>query len=555
MTDGRAHGLAVEVLGTGTPSGQVQGLAVETMGAVPADGRVHGLVVEVLGVNVNAPGAPQSFTATPHVFSIDTSWLPPITGGPVVGYQVQLDSGAIVEASVVTSWRFAPLLASTSYTMKVRAYNNGGPGPWATVVASTFAADATPPGYYRVEVQLGSHTWSASTVDAAGYGVRLPLSLGWQLSDQVEWFPAQSDPLALSFQLYLPDVSVLEDVVRGTTVVMDMYVQVDEDADPWQTFRGIVTQLDATTVNDGAAVLVTVYAGDDNMRLADMTVGYSGDWPQEDIYARVNRICAEAGITPEWFRSNGGLEGILGARSSGPISVLDALRSSLKDAASDNVSEYPAEYYGRYVFMYSGPDGTDYLDPNTLRITPFERRVYGGTTVQLDGCYVDASKPAWSKLPGRSAPTWAIVDHAVFGTPDGTAPLVRNTSLVYVIDPDTGTNWSTFTLDNLGESLLPDGSTQLDGWYARQLVYVPHRLDPPVSTLEDILLVTGWASYAPMVMVQPVVITDVDPRYQLAGETYLAGTLTGARLVIPPGGVFYLELRLRPELLPGTELP
>ena len=50
-------------------------------------------------------------------------------------------------------------------------------------------------------------------------------------------------------------------------------------------------------------------------------------------------------------------------------------------------------------------------------------------------------------------------------------------------------------------------------------------------------------------------VTPLKPELRLNDEDYLAGTLTGARLVIPPGGDYYVDLSLRPELLPGTELP
>lgn len=406
--------------------------------------------------------------------------------------------------------------------------------PWAGGVVTV-----TPPGpasWYRVTLDVGAHSYDVTYGDPPDYGVRLPLTLGWQIPGTE--FPAPADPTRMTFGLLVDAAADLADVVRGTAVTFTMWTDPTPGADPWQIFSGIVTQLDGT-VTDAGNFRVTVYAADDTMRLADMVIGYTTPWPEESIGDRIDRIVAEAGLTVDWFFYNGGAEGTLAGRS-GSISVLAALRDSLKDVASDNTSSPPAEWYGRYVFSY---------DPGTLevRIQPFERRVYDDSTLFVDAVLVSALG-GWTKLPGPAATaTWALVDGVTFGTPSG-PPLVRNTSLVDTLP----VNPSAQTRDNLGESLIPDGSTQMEGWYTDRITVATYVDPTPMGP--GPLQGVGLPSLAPMAYVVPVVVTPLAPAYMLNGVDYLAGTLTGAQLIIPPGGRHRVDLTLRPELLPGTDL-
>jgi hypothetical protein len=568
VTDARVHGEAVEVLGTGTPSAQVHGEAVEVLGSVPADVRVHAVVVEVLGTYIGPPNSPENVSGTPYVFSADLTWEAPAAGYPVAYYEVRADGGPWTFAGLSLSHRFAGLAADTDYLLEVRAVNNGGASAPASDTVHTFASADTPPGYYRVEVSLGSHDYVAALGDTPERGVVLPVTLGWAMPDEVEYFPAPPDPTALTFRLLVDDIADIADVVKGTPVSFRMFVQVDEEAEPWQEFDGVVTQLKANRVeHDGGATLVSVFAGDDRLGLNEEVIGYSADWPQETIFARVARICAEAGITWEYVYGNSGMDALLGARTRGPITVLSALRDTLKDVAARNTSEPPGTYFGRYVLKYWERASDAWgVAARTLRTYALYRRVYpdqviGGTTypgstVTLDGGLVEA-RGEWTKVPRTLAPTWGVVDGTTFGTPDGTPPFYKSTSWV---DVAVGYNPTSVSRNYLGNSLLPDGSTQLSGWYAREVTYRMLGGPDPVTGelvdhLADVLLVRGWAAQAPILELTPVVIDDVDARYRLNGEAYLAGTLTGARLVIPPGGRFYMTLRLRPELIPGTELP
>lgn len=529
-------------------------------GGTTGDGGAGGSGFVAVRYILTAPGDPTSLVAAPVSSSeVSLSWSAPVsTGSGLDHYEVRIDGGA--EVTATSPHAFTGLTPSTIYTVEVRSVGPGGASSWVSEVVTTDAA-VDSAGYYRVSLTLGSHTWGVEKGQAAAYGPSLPLSLGWEIADSVEFFPSQADLQTLSFSVRVPDAADLVDVVKGSLVSMRMYVDPDPAADPWQTFDGIVTQLEGETLPslDPAAdenardFRMTVFAADDNARLASMFVGYGGgDWPIESISDRIDRICTEAGIT----RSNGvaggpfgtGMAGWLPARPAGsPISALNAIQQALRDAADDYDSEPPDEFYGRYVYEYNHA-ATDDLDATTLYINVFRRRMYTGfSTIDLDGGLVHSRGARWTKQPGPSQASWVVVDGTTFGTPSG-VPYVRNTGLLdYFGDPPgSETNYSAAERDNLGESLLPDGSTALDGWATRVLRYAAYVNPAPVALL---------ASQAPPTQPKAIVVAPVAEELRVNDEDYLAGTLTGARMTIIPGGRFYVDVRLRSELLPGTELP
>lgn len=507
------------------------------------------------------PGVPTSLVGTPSIYTAELDWSAPVSGGSPSSYEVRIDGGAATDVGLVLTHTFTGLDPLTTYTLEVRAKNASGSSAWASVSVDTL--EAPPPGWYRVIIELeggvgaGGLTYAATTEDAPSrYGVNLPIALGWSITDPA--YPAQASLTTLSFKVRVADANdfagagfpLANSIDRGSAVTFRMWTDPASDPDvddPWQTLTGIITQLDGEAVETvpGSGVydfVVTVYCADDTARLGDMYVGYTADWPIESIFDRVERIATELGITNLDYTGGGspgtGRQGWLAARTAGvPLSALSALRDTLKDAADDYTSEPPDEFYGRYVFFYTESD-------TSLRTAVFRRRVFDTTT--LDGGLVRAAA-SWTKQPGPRAASWVIVDDVTFGTPSG-VPLVRRTNLIdYTGDPPgSETNWSAIERDTLGESLLPDGSTALDGWGARLLRYEAWLNPDPV---------TMWASFAPMMVPVPVVVEPVTAQLELNGEPYLAGMLISARLVIPPGGKFYIEFALRSELLPGVTTP
>lgn len=504
----------------------------------------------LLNVTTLGPPGDPTGVASPSqtATTIQLTWVAPVGGDPVDGYELSPNGGfgPWTDVGNVLAGSLTGLTPDTSYDPAVRAYSTGGNSNAVGLLGiSTLPAPlysvgvtVTPPTTDHLPI-----TWETFYGEPADYGIRLPLSLGWSIPDAVEFFPASPDPLPqLVFSVLVPTADEVVGLVRGSSVHLELFNDPDPLAEPWQHFDGVVTQVDGETT-DAGDFLATVYAADDVLRLDSVQVGYTADWPQESIADRVDRICTEVGITHAWFETDG-TGGEVPARAGGkPTSALSALRDTLKDLAIRYTSEGPT-YYGRPVMRLTvDPLG---VDPAHLSIVAFLRRVLPGITTTLDGDLVHA-QGRWQRRPGVDAATWGIVDTAVFGTPDGTPPFVRSTGLVAGVPGNP-------TRGYLGNSLLSGASTELAGWYHKLLRYEAS------DSLEAAELVSSWVSTSdtydtPWWFVHPVVVEEVDPRYQLNGLDYLAGTLTGARLVIPPGGAYYLELQLRSELLDGTDLP
>lgn len=499
------------------------------------------------------PGVPTAVAADPGVYSAALSWAAPATGGSPDGYRVRIDGGASTDLDdAELAHTFTGLSPETDYTLEVQAFNAGGASAWVTVDTTTLTAPDIP--YYRVDLTLGDHEWSVISGDAPAYGPLLPLTMGWDIPDQVEFFPAQPSLYTLGFDVMSTDASVYADVVKGSPVTFRMWVDpaADPDVDdPWQSFDGVVTQLDgrvvpSRSVPDGYDFRVTVYAADDTARLIDMPVGFTDDWPLETIADRLQRICDEAGVDrgSSGVSEEAGMVGWLRARDKGaPLSTYEAIRATLRDSADVDSSSTPGvDWYGRYVFTYDHS-----LTAVLIRV--FRRRLFddGSQQVTLDGGLVRVAGQ-WTKAPGPVAATWGLVNETVFGTPDAGPPFVRSASLVGLLDgaPDGG---SATEITSLGNSLLPDGSTALDGWATRSLTYLAYLNPDPVD---------WWVSVPKpgnSYLVTPVIVTPIGPELEVNAVDYVAGTLTGARLVIPPGGKYRVEFRLRAELLAGTDLP
>lgn len=508
-----------------------------------------------------APGVPTAVVATPDTYTAVLDWATPATGGPPDGYRVRVDGGASTDVGNVLTHEFTGLTPVTSYTLSVQAYNAGGSSAWVDVATDTEIAP--PAGWYRLELTAGPYSWTVERGDADAYGPVLPLSLGWDMPDAEQFYPVPVNPSTLNLRLLAGDASDLEDLNEGSTVTMAMYVDPNPGADVWQSFAGIVTGLSGETVTgaddpDTLDFLVTLYAADDTMRLADMWVGYTTDWPLEAQADRFTRICTEAGLDSGVLLGSP-MEGWMPARAKAPMTVLQGLRDVLKDVAHEDDSTMGGPYYGVYNIHYTPPYVDEFEDPHVgeVLLIPIVRRVYPdeANVIHLDGAHTFAAG-SWSKLRGHRAGTWGVVDDLVVGTPDDSVPFVRSTSLIdYFGDPPgSELNGTAQMRDTIGEALLATGSSQLAGWHTRTLRYDtvedPDPLGPQSWTAD------GIASLSPISSSATVIATPLRPELQLVeGEDYIAGTLVGARLVIPAGGDHYVELRLRAEVLEGVTLP
>lgn len=542
------------------PTGMVEQVDNSLMGAATQDDVAAGTYAKTAGqtgssagpkiflgalVAEPAPGVPTTVTPTAvddDVLSL--SWAAPASGGVVDHYEVRLDGGAAVTAT--SPHAFSGLDPSTTYDLEVRAVGPALSSAWVLVSETTLAEPVpTPPGYYRVELSAGPYSWTVERGDPVEYGVRLPLSLGWAIGESVEFFPAQPDPATLTFGVLVGDATELVDLVRGAAVSFRMFVEADPEAPSWQRLDGVVTQVDGEVTDDGD-FLVRVYCAESVMALDGEVVGWTVDWPIESIGDRLDRIMGETSLgVVDTYMLGTGLEGWLAGRNQAPVTALAAIRAALKDAANENDSEPPDTWYGRHVYTLD-PDGN-------LVVAAWERRAYD--TVTLDGCLVHARGAQWVRPPVDTG-TWVLVDGVTFGTPSG-PPIWRSTSLLdYFGDPPgSELNYSAATRDALGNSLLPDGSTQLSGWFTRVIRYDAHVTPEPVTYWASPQLWLDLVDGLSRPAVIAVVVTPLADGLDVNDAGYLAGSLTGARMTIPPGGEFYVDVTLRPELLAGTDLP
>ncbi len=405
-------------------------------------------------------------------------------------------------------------------------------------------------------VEVGSHSYDVTFGDTPDYGVTLPLSFGWQVPDGVDYFPTQRNPLSGGFGIVAPTLDDVRDIALGDLVTIEVYTPAAA-VEPWQRVTGVVSQLEAEV---GPRCVLTVYFTDPTWLLSQAVVGL-GAWPLEDVSSRVQRIAAEAGLDfDSGFVSEWGM-GLLAARSAGsPTDALSALRSAMKDTADRNISYAGLDHpvYGRPVYS---------VDPinNVLWIGLFERRVtewpaelgtdgtlhrIPGVEGAIDGC-VALTSGKWSRLP-IDRPTYVLVDGIPFGdsTAPGAVPYVRNTS--YVDGP--GPIFPSATARTyLGRSLVPDDSTQnVVTWRtdsARVLAYLDPAPLAGLVALDDYESGFTAPGVYPWARLQPTIIEPIDPSLTLDGRTWIAGLLSGARLTIPPGGRFYVDVTIRPELV------
>lgn len=395
---------------------------------------------------------------------------------------------------------------------------------------------------YRVEVAVSGHVYDVTFGDVpARPTVVLPLTVGWSIPEAVDFFPTQANPTSGSFGIAVDDLGDLADVMLGDPVALTMWTPAAA-VDPW-----LETDVDALCVtqleSDTRTRTLTVYFGEASWLLQEMVVGLV-DWPLESVLDRVTRICAEAGLTLNDAVLGLSSTGTLAARSASPTNALDALRSALKDDADEQTG--PDEsVYGRVVYFYSPAT-------STLTLASFERRpsdwpgtlAADGQSIErrpgepgaLDGCAVQTSGK-WARL-GIDRPTYVIVDGTTFGDPamPGAVPYVRNTSYVDVFPDNSGTATAR---DTLGESLLPDDVT-LDKWRTDAIRHLTYLEPDPAA---------GW--FESWRRVRLVIVEPIAASLTPDGRTWIAGTLTAARLTIPPGGRFYTDLSLRPDLVPA----
>lgn len=75
------------------------------------------------------------------------------------------------------------------------------------------------PRSYKVELSAGVHAWTVTDLDAPGYGLADPLTIGWSIPDG-EHRPTQPDPMVAQFSVVVATAGDLDDLVLGDPVTI-----------------------------------------------------------------------------------------------------------------------------------------------------------------------------------------------------------------------------------------------------------------------------------------------------------------------------------------------
>ncbi len=525
------------------------GLAVATNYDVEVQAYGPGGDSAWVGLNVTTdsgivpPGVPENVAETHDLTNIYLTWDPPVTGDAVDHYEVRLD-GFPHATTTDEFFTFDGLNMGDTYDVAVMAVNVGGASALVTLTVTTDTPD--PDVLYRMVVDVGGHTFEVLHGDEAiAPTIALPLSLGWSIPEAVDFFPSQANPLSGSFGIAVESLDEVADIAKGDPVRLRLFAPYYADEPIVDTRTGlglpdpdpyidnlVVVELQAL-VGQPHSVL-TVFVGEASILLRDKVIGFTVDWPEESILDRVDRIVEEAGLTFTLLAHNGWGVGILAARDGDrPIDLLSAIRTTLKDASDENDSDTPT-IYSRPTYFYDPSTETVFASLAERRITSF---------VELDAGAVEVSA-RWSRSQ-LDRYTYVIVDTTIFGddSAPGAIPYARSTSLVDVFP----TNWSAFERDALGESLLPSGVPVEDRWRVDRIRHLSYANPEPIA---------GWLGsndfYVPWMRLREVTIAGIEPTLTPDGSTEIVGLLASARLVIPPGGRFYVDVTLRPDSAPGA---
>lgn len=472
-----------------------------------------------------APQVPTDLAVDAGMTTAAVSWSPPATGQAPTGYTVQVTGSDPVDVGLVTSHELTDLTPGTDYTVVVRAYNAVGPGPAAS---ADFTTDPAITGYYRAEVVLGDHTWSAELGDPPSLGPILPLSLGWVLPDDAPGLPAQPDPDTATVLLVTESATDLAGVGIDTPALVRVWNDPDPDARPYAIVEGRVADMEAgpRTLPGGGhgiawSVLVVGYETDLSMVDTGAT-----EWPAESGDARAGRIFAQAGLTG-WAPSSP-VANDFAIRPARTAKVAELLTETLSEAARYLGDETtPA---ARHLWS-ANTDGEGHLDATEPWTADLVAR-QSDFIDELDGAWVNRAT-SWRRTR-RTDAEWVQITHPggvdFYGDRRGPA---RPAITVSVTDPDP---YAELVLD----TAAPAVSWQTGEWFRVELhAGAPahygldwFRRDPtsgPYPWTNRVVVIRN-------IQVMPGMFTDY------------AGMLTAARVVIQPGGRLVVEFRLRPDV-------
>lgn len=470
--------------------------------------------------------------------------------------------------SVQTAVRFGDPVAGADLALSAGVATDD--RPWVQFSMDIFAPPDPPPPPpwpptaeldYTVELGLGAVTWTVGRGDPADFGPVDGLSIGWAYPEGSGLFPPQPEPVTAAFGIVAEDSTTLAADLRiGAPVTITLTM-----ANMTAEFYGRVAEATAQPIDltiagvPVQAILYSVSAVGYDADPAELVVG-SAPWPAEDTLARLDHIMTAAGYA------------VMLDHPPGAIAVPVAAR----DIDARSVSELLAHYTTQYPLRST-------LDPEAHRAV-IAGQIDGTTPVQLVEIpdHITAGRyPAKlsvsgtlsftaNALTGADAPM--VLDaHWLDFDAKWTASKAANPNAIVVIGDVVGTVTTTAGLTPVvteqlngvdltdpadaalvGAMYLPDATEQAT-WTVdtfRLMAYLDVvDLGEPDATL--ILSPTRVAD----VLTNVVVIDNIPgtqnpvPQYLTGGDSYYAGMLISAQLVIRDKRVT-VDFKLRPDIPP-----
>ena len=473
------------------------------------------------------PGQPSGLVLTPTETTIAASWVAPVGPETVEGYEILLD-GVPFDVGNVLTYTLTGLTPSTSYEVEVRAYSVAGSGVGLVDTALTLSPAIA--GGYAATLRVGAHTWDVDSDNAASYGPTAPIRFGWTAREDDGW-PTQHDPTILSFGVVVAAGDDFDDVDQGTWV---HYTFTPEGfADPLVEFGGTVRDLVARPHPLG--MIFDLVAVDALQALQEdyTTAAFIDDGtPLEDLYPQLVADAGGAGMgegtrpyLPDPL-SGQDIPAIPGGFTFGDLmmegptwDVLTGFFANLpRRAGSGGVT------FERVILSYQLDGDGDLSSTMPFVGTWMAPPVVGDLDdVTLDACLLRTDAAEWSRP--RTEPNVARVP----GLGDFVRPHT-GPDIVRVIDVDSPRTETDYDWIVRGVEASSQWSTRLE-----------------VLADQDASSVAGWFTL-PAAMRTFVTTTNIEARHTPDGSGTYSGLLSGAALVVRPGGAWGVEFTLRRTL-------
>ena len=421
-------------------------------------------------VVANRPAAPTGLTLEPGDAEIVASWAAPANGGSTItGYEVQykvfntadstyLGVSRAQDDTAVTE-TITNLTNDTQYTVRVRAANAVGDGPWSTEVSATPEA---PPVLQRAQVDADAPTDIVLTYDKDLDTSKVPAASAFTVTEM----PRGGTPTSLT------ESSVAIDSANADTVTLTMdaeltagfdvvvaYLPPDSNALQSTTGHEAASFTNQAVLNRPAAPVVTLTPGDEQI---------TASWP-----APADGGSAITGYTVEWLTGTQDWDNAVAADQF----ASDVTSSPYTITGLTNDTTYTVRVRARND-VGDSPNSNEPTDTPQLLVTAeFE----AGSYVALEGRGAVTVTVTLSVAPERSVTIPIVV------TPDGGA-----TSDDYTVSDDTVTFHSDDTEATF--TVTAEDDTVWDGEGNGETLTLsfgtlPPRVDPGTQATAEVSLI------------------------------------------------------------------